>query len=107
MRRKLYTAPEIVLCTFISKYGRDIIQEQTVCQLQERSESSIKMKVQNIASMLNEEGIDFSNEVSVLTGLPEGKKGRRTNWEIVSKLVALGKEKHKALCFEILNMDNQ
>ena len=61
------------------------------------------MKVQNIASMLSEEGIDFSSEVSVLTGLPEGQKGRRTNWEIVTKLIALEKEAHKALCLEILN----
>ncbi len=103
MKRNLYTPEEIILCAFIARFGRGVITESTVHKIKDRSLSSIKMKVQNIASMLHEENIPYSNEVSVLTGLPQGETGRKTNWDIVSKIIKTSKEEHKKLCLEILN----
>jgi hypothetical protein len=60
------------------------------------------MKVQNIAAMLDEEGYHSSNEVSKLTGLPAGEKGRRTNWDIVKQYIEMPKNEYHKKCIEIL-----
>ena len=61
------------------------------------------MKVQNIAAMLDEEGFEYSNEVSILSGLPRGQSGRRTNWNIVKQYVTMPNSNHKNICFDVLN----
>ncbi|NOY48479.1 MAG: hypothetical protein GXO84_09880 [Chlorobi bacterium] len=102
MVRKLYTNEEIILCTYIARFGRGRFNEKKITRLHNRSEDSIKMKVQNIASMLAEEGFEYSNDVSKLTGVTTGENGRRTNWEQVSKLAVLSKEELKESCKEVL-----
>lgn len=97
-----FTEPEIILCTYIARFGRDTFREYDIVRVQNRSESSIKMKVQNIAAMLDEEGYEHSPKVSKLSGLPTGQKGRRTNWDIVKHLVELSKKELKEQCIEIL-----
>jgi hypothetical protein len=70
--------------------------------LTHRSLASIKMKIQNITSMLDEAGIRrYSNE-SPLTGLPQGESGRKTNWEIVEPLSELSKQAFLEKCRSIL-----
>ena len=73
-RRNLFTENEIVLCTYIARFGRDKYDESNIHKYSSRSLDSIKMKVMNIASMLDEEGFPFSSSVAHLSGRPYGKK---------------------------------
>ena len=102
MSRKTYTDDEVVLCTYIARFGRGFINEKRISRLENRSESSVKMKVQNIAAMLHEEGYAKSNEVSILSGVTTGEKGRRTNWDIVGPLANMEKDQLKEKCKLIL-----
>jgi hypothetical protein len=95
-RGELYTEPEIILCTYIARFGRDTFDECDIHRWCLRSLGSIGTKVQNIAAMLSEEGYDYHPSVKPLSGLPRGQQGRRTNWDIVSKLVNLPECQHRA-----------
>ena len=102
MSRNLYTKEEIALCTYIARFGRNEFDESDIHKLKYRSVASIKMKVQNIASMLVENGFEINSEVSKLTGKPNGKKGRTTNWEIVETLIEINKGDFYKQCEKIL-----
>lgn len=102
MKRNLFTRNEIILCTYIARFGKSEFDENDVHKLRNRSVSSIKMKVQNIASMLEEEGFDTNDNVSKLSGKPHGQKGRRTNWDIVSSLTELKKQEFLDLCQDLM-----
>ena len=60
------------------------------------------MKVQNIASMLDEEGFKINDNISKLTGKPPGQKGRRTNWDIVNNLTDFNKYEFLSMCQKII-----
>jgi hypothetical protein len=98
MPRKLYTKEEITLCIYIARFGRAQFDESDIQHLENRSVASIKMKVSNIAAMLVEEGHDIHQDIPTLTGKTTGKKGRKTNWDIVSNLVYYKKERLFDLC---------
>lgn len=105
MKRNLYTPDEITLCTYSAIYdANDFGGILKINFLKNRSIDSIKMKIQNIAEMLDEEGIKRFNygEISPLTGLPNGQTGRRTNWELVKKLYPLNKNDFLKKCKTIL-----
>lgn len=102
--RKLFTENEIVLCTYIAKFGRGYFNEKRITRLENRSEDSVKMKVQNIAAMLKEEGFSHSPDVSALSGVTTGEEGRRTNWDIVEPIAEISKEEHKQMCKEIFGL---
>lgn len=104
MKRNLYTKDEVILCSFIARYGRRDFDENDIHKLNGRSISSIKMKVQNIASMLYEEGFNVHPEVSKLTGKPPGEKGRRTNWDLVGSLTNLSKNELLLICQSIIKV---
>ena len=104
MKRNLFTKEEITLCTYIARFGKREFDENDIQKLKERSVSSIKMKVQNIASMLDEEGFETNDNVSKLTGKPSGEKGRKTNWDIVSELTDLKKQDLLSLCQRIIEI---
>ena len=101
--RNLYTENEVVLCAYIARFGREDFTENDVAIFGNRSLSSVKMKVQNIAAMLYEAGFETSDQVSKLTGLPAGQTGRKTNWDIVKKYVNLQKADHRKKCIDILS----
>ncbi|WP_300462745.1 hypothetical protein [Desulfobacula sp.] len=101
--RNLFTEDEIVVCTYIARFGRENLTEDDVVRIKSRSLSSIKMKVQNIAAMLDEAGVDTSDQVSKLTGLPTGQTGRKTNWDVVKQYVILPKDEHRRRCNDILS----
>ena len=103
MKRNLYSKDEVILCTYIARFGRNEIDENDIHNFKGRSLGSIKMKVQNIASMLFENGYEINDKVSQLTGKPPGKKGRTTNWDIVQNYVDLNKIIFFQICDEILN----
>lgn len=98
MKRNLYTKEEIILCTCIARFGRNEVTENDIHTFSKRSLASIKMKVQNIASMLHEHGYEIDDNVSMLTGKPQGEKGRKTNWEIVEKIANLTKDELSRMC---------
>lgn len=103
--RNLFTKDEIVLCTYSAMYDADDFGGiNEIYTLQHRSISSIKMKIMNIASMLDENSIRRFNYNSVppLTGLTTGQSGRRTNWDIVETLYSLPKEEFLKRCKTIL-----
>ena len=105
--RNLYTEEEIIVCTYISRFGRENFKESDIVKIRNRSESSIKMKVQNIASMLDEADYENSDEVSKLTGLPEGQIGRKTNWDVVRQYATMPKVEHLRKCTDILSLKSR
>lgn len=98
-KRKLYTENEIILCTYSAIYDADdfggIFE---IGKLTNRSTDSIKMKIQNIAAMLDEAGIQRFNRVPKLTGLSTGQSGRKTNWDIVKNIHKLPKGEFLRKC---------
>lgn len=104
MKRNLFTKDEITLCTYLARFGKREFDENDIHKLKDRSISSIKMKVQNIASMLGEEGFETNDNISKLTGKPTGEKGRRTNWDYVSKLTDLKKHEFLSLCQKLIEI---
>ena len=102
MKRNYYTKEEIILCTYIARFGKNEFDEQDIHQLKERSIASIKMKVQNIASMLFEQGFETNSDIPQLTGKPSGKSGRMTNWDIVEPLARINKNDFLILCKNII-----
>ncbi|HIB46890.1 MAG TPA: hypothetical protein EYN07_02305 [Flavobacteriaceae bacterium] len=107
MARKLFTKEEVVLCTYIARFGRSQFNESDISNLETRSVSSIKMKVSNIAAMLKEEGFEINEEVSILSGKPPGQKGRRTNWDIVSNLQKYNRQELLNRCEKIMDFNRQ
>jgi hypothetical protein len=102
MPRNLFTDDEVVLCAYIAMHGRDAFSELMVQKITRRSLASILMKVQNIAAMLREEGYCCSAQITSLTGLPTGLKGRRTNWNFVRDLPLLDKATFLSRCYEVI-----
>jgi hypothetical protein len=104
MPRNLYTEDEITLCTYIAIYGTNDFNENTIhTKYGIRSLSSIQMKIQNIAAMLDEDGITRYSGVKGLTGKTTGETGRRTNWDWVEKSIQFSKDNLLSKCKEILN----
>ena len=59
-----FTPDEIVLCTYAAMYdARDFGGVSKIQGLTNRSRASIQMKIQNIASMVDEAGISRSSDV--------------------------------------------
>lgn len=88
--RNYYTPDEITLCAYAAMYdAADFGGERRIEMLTHRSAGSIRMKIQNIAAMLDEAGIKRHSFVSPLTGRPPGESGRTTNWEQVESLCRL------------------
>ena len=104
-RTNLFTEDEIVLCTYLARFGRDKFDELSIHNWCSRSLDSIRMKVRNIVTMLDEEGYQFSSKVAPLSGRPHGETGRRTNWNVVSRLVQLSETAHYAKCVRILGAE--
>jgi len=100
---KLYTKNEIILCTYAALYGEaDFGGIEKIESLENRSTKSIKMKIQNIVAILDEDGIERYSNVSPLSGRPTGQKGRRTNWNWVEPLTTDAKIKLLIKCQNIL-----
>ncbi len=104
MSRNLYTENEIILCTYLALYDTNDFSETDIYKIFNRSESSIKMKIQNIAAMLDEEEIKRYSKIKGLSGVTTGEKGRRTNWNWVEKLIKLSKNELFLKCEAILNV---
>ena len=98
----LYTNKEIILCTYIARYGSGRFTESKVANYGERSADSVIMKVGNIVAMLDEKGIERCPDIAPITGMPQGQTGRQTNWSQVERLVTLDKADLWAQCREIL-----
>jgi len=104
MSRNLFTENEIILCTYLALYDTSAYNEADIQEKFNRPESSIKMKIQNIAAMLDEENITRHSNVKGLSGVTTGEKGRRTNWNWVDKVITLSKEDFFKKCETILSV---
>jgi hypothetical protein len=103
MARSTYTHSEVLLCAYAARFdGNAFGGVNAIRSLSGRSAASIVLKIQNIAAMLDEQGIPRSSDVPALTGLPAGQRGRRTNWDVVSRLVELPQHVHLDLCRQAL-----
>jgi len=103
MPRNRNTPQELTLCTYAALYdARDFGGVEAIYSLGFRSLASIKMKIQNIAAMFDEEGVKRYGTVKGLSGKPKGESGRRTDWEFVSKYSDVSTSKHLAECFAVL-----
>jgi predicted HNH restriction endonuclease len=101
-----FTRGEIILCTYAARFdAEDFGGVEAIHTLGLRSEDSIKLKIQNIAAMLDEEVVSRDNDVPGLTGLPQGQIGRRTNWDWVSELVLLSRADLLAECRRVLDSE--
>lgn len=103
MPKNYYTEQEVVLCAYIALYGSGLLSEKKIANFGTRSEGSVKMKVQNIAAMLDDKGISRCADIKALSGMPPGESGRETDWPIVKKVVVSGKAEHWAQCKSILS----
>jgi len=102
--RSRYTEAEIALCMYAALHDRDQIGGiDSIHALETRSRSSLKMKIQNIVAMCDEEGIARSGKESALTGLPQGEKGRRTNWTELVHYSKMPRQDHFQLCELIID----
>lgn len=103
-KRNLFSEEEIILCTYAAIYdAKDFGGIEEIHKISLRKIGSIEMKIRNIATMLDEKRIPRHNKkISPLTGLPPGKKGRTTNWDIVKDLYPLEKEAFLAKCKMII-----
>jgi hypothetical protein len=102
MPRIPYTSEDIVLCTYIARFGTGLLPESRVAKYGGRSVDSVKMKVGNIVAMLDEKGIERCPDIAPITGMPQGQAGRETNWSQVEHLVTLDKADLWAQCKKIL-----
>ena len=104
-KRNYYIQNEIVLCTYAAMYDADDFGGTfRIEDLTRRSPASIRMKIQNIASMLDEASIRRYNNISPLTGLPHGQSGRVTNWKAVEPLTKLPKQVFLHQCLKIVGL---
>ena len=105
---KRYTMDEVTLCAYAALYdahdfgGLDKIISLEKNPSQRRSIASVTMKIQNIASMLDEHRVERQSNVSPLTGLTTGKKGRKTDWNRVEICLSLRKEDFLRKCMQII-----
>ena len=98
-KRNAFTRDEIVLCIYAARYDiADIGGLDAIHSIRIRSRSSIRMKIQNIAAMCDEEGISRSSNEHALSGLPTGETGRRTNWDVLSLYVTVPQDQHLNEC---------
>jgi hypothetical protein len=103
MPRNSYTEDEVILCTYAALYDQEEFGGiDTIHRLTNRSISSIKMKIQNIAAILDEENIPRNPRISPLSGMPPGEAGRRTHWDIVESLTKTSRETLQGLCRKIV-----
>ena len=101
--RNYFTPDEIVLCAYAAMYdSADFGGERRIESLTHRSSGSIRMKIQNIAAMLDEARIERYSFVSPLSGRPPGQNGRTTNWEQIEPLTKLPRSAFMERCRAIL-----
>ena len=101
--RSPFTREELVLCIYAAIYDiADIGGLDAIHMMKSRSRSSIRMKIQNLVSMCDEQGVPRFSDEHPLTGLPAGETGRRTNWDLVSEYSRVSRSEHLQECNRIL-----
>lgn len=102
--RRAFTRDELVLCIYAARYGlSEIGGIDAIHSVHSRSRASIRMKIQNIVAMCDENGIRRDSSQNPLTGLPAGETGRRTNWDLLARYAAIPRNQHFGECLSILH----
>jgi len=79
--RPPYSFKEVIGCLYVARFGEsEKITLEAIRSLTPRSLPSVKMKVSNIVSQLQERSLPTHPSLSPLTGLTTGEKGRLTHW---------------------------
>src|SRR5688500_16192073 len=103
MPRNSYTQNEVILCLYAAMYDENEFGGiGTIHRISARSVSSIKMKIQNIAAILDEEGLPRNQRVAPLSGMPPGEAGRRTHWDIIEPLTKVTRDDLRSMCRKIV-----
>ena len=110
MKKNYFSYNEIVLCTYVARYNSpedELLNINwrylgSIQQLRGRSLASIRMKIQNIAAMLDETNIARVKDISPLSGRPPGKDGRKTNWDWIEPLTKMSKLTLRKMCVSIM-----
>lgn len=98
-----FSEDEIVLCTYVVLYdGYEFGGTLAIHDLTGRSFLSIKMKIRNMAAMLDANGIERSVNISPHKGAPSGRPARRTDWCIIEQLVSMPRTQLLSKCRSIL-----
>jgi hypothetical protein len=99
MRGLPFTQDEITLCTYAAIYDeQDFGGINAICRLTNRSRTSIDMKIRNIVTMLDEEGIPRFSSYAGLSG----GSARRTNWDWIQPLTTLTRDGLLSQCKKVL-----
>lgn len=89
--RQPYSFKEVAGCLYVARYGESMtVNIRLIAQIAPRSETSVKMKVENIVSQLHERGISVHGSFPPLTGKTTGEDGRLTNWKWIRPMVITG-----------------
>ena len=103
MPKNYFTEDEIVLCAYAALYNEaEVGGIDGIHQLTRRSRSSISMKICNIVAKLDEEHIPRNQHFTPLTGVPQGKSGRSTNWDVIEPLTRRSQKDFQAQCQSII-----
>ncbi len=100
--RLRFTSVEIMVCTYLARYGRDGFDELLIQNVLGRKAKSALQKSRNIAWMLKEKGYEYHKSISPLSGVPRGAPPRWTDWDSVSKYIVFSKNEHLRQCKAIL-----
>jgi predicted HNH restriction endonuclease len=106
-----FSDQEITILTFVAKFG--IHEFPDISSLKKlykhlsdsfgRSAGSVRMKILNIASMMDDRGVARETEFAGLTGVSEGKKPRTTDWDRVENILRIPKQELLQECILILS----
>lgn len=100
--RLRFTSVEIMVCTYLARYGRDGFDELLIQNVLGRKAKSALQKSRNIAWMLKEKGYEYHKSISPLSGVPRGAPPRWTDWDSVSKYIVFSKDELLRQCKAIL-----
>ncbi|WP_229617597.1 hypothetical protein [Vibrio parahaemolyticus] len=100
--RLRFTSVEILVCTYLARYGRDSFDELRIQNVLGRKAKSALQKSRNIAWMLKEKGYGHHKSISPLSGVPKGAPPRWTDWDSVSMYIVFSKDEHLRHCKAIL-----
>ena len=100
--RRRYSSKEIVLCTYIARFGRADFDETDINKLTGRTVDSLKRKIRNIAFMLDKDGFATSDEVAKAP-VSATRTNLRSKRGVVQMYAVVKQEEFLATCNELLN----
>lgn len=99
MPGRRYERDEIIACAYVAMYGAaDLGGIEAVAAAVHRDIGSLKLKIRNVAAMLDAHGLPRDPSIRPLTGRTSGGEPRETDWPIVQPFTRLTLQEHLAIC---------